>query len=41
MNNGGAFGIALRSIGGGAAVRFAAVDDNQNTLTMWTMPTGK
>jgi len=37
-NNGGAFGIGLVSIDGGAAYRFAAVDDNQNKLTMWTIP---
>jgi hypothetical protein len=35
-NNGGAFGVGLTTIGGGAAIRFAAVDDNANTLTMWT-----
>lgn len=35
-NNGGAFGIGLVNVGG--AVRFAAVDDNQNTLNMWTVP---
>jgi hypothetical protein len=34
-NNGGAFGIAIASIGWGA-IRVAAVDDNQNTLTMFT-----
>ena len=34
--NGGAFGIALINVGG--AVRFAAVDDNQNTLNTWTTP---
>ncbi len=34
--NGGAFGIALINVGG--AVRFAAVDDNQNALTTWTAP---
>ncbi len=37
-NNGGAFGLGLTTIGNGAAVRFAAVDDNANTLTMWTLP---
>ena len=37
-NNGGAFGVGLRSIGGGAAVRFAAVNDNQNQLIVWTIP---
>jgi hypothetical protein len=37
MNNGGAFGVALTTIGNGAAVRAAAVDDNQNTLTTWTL----
>lgn len=36
-NNGGAFGIGLKSIGGGAAIRFAAVDDNTSSLTMWTV----
>jgi len=33
-NNGGAFGLALKNLGGGL-VRFAAVDDNANTLTTW------
>ncbi|HTS24881.1 MAG TPA: hypothetical protein VMH81_03355 [Bryobacteraceae bacterium] len=37
-NNGGAFGIGITTIGNGAAIRFAAVDDNMNTLTMWTTP---
>jgi hypothetical protein len=37
MNNGGAFGVALTTIGNGAAVRAAAVDDNQNTITSWTL----
>lgn len=40
-DNGGAFGIALMSIGGGAAVRFAAVDDVTSTVSLWTIPTGK
>ena len=35
-NNGGAFNVRLRQAGG--AVRFAAVDDNANTLTTWTIP---
>ena len=35
-NNGGAFGIGLTVVDG--AVRFAAVDDNANSLSMWTMP---
>ncbi len=34
-NNGGAFGLAINSIGWGA-IRVAAVDDNANTLQMWT-----
>ena len=34
-NNGGAFGLAIHSYGFGA-IRVAAVDDNQNTLNMWT-----
>jgi hypothetical protein len=34
-NNGGAFGLAMHSVGEGT-VRVAAVDDNQNTLNMWT-----
>jgi hypothetical protein len=34
-NNGGAFGVAVHSIATGV-VRFAAVDDNQNILNMWT-----
>ncbi len=34
-NNGGAFGVALRSLGS-EAVRVAAVDDNANTVTTWT-----
>jgi hypothetical protein len=38
-NNGGAFGVGLTVIDG--AVRFAAVDDNANTLNMWTVPVGK
>jgi hypothetical protein len=33
-NNGGAFGIGLEKIG--PAVKFAAVDDNQNTLSIFT-----
>jgi len=33
---GGAFGVALMNIGG--AFRFAAVNDNQSTLTQWTVP---
>jgi len=35
-NNGGAFGIGLDDIHG--FIRFAAVDDNQNILRMWTIP---
>jgi hypothetical protein len=35
-NNGGAFGIGLVNVG--SAVRFAAVDDNANTLTIWAEP---
>lgn len=34
-NNGGAFGLAIHNLGHGA-LRVAAVDDNQNTLNMWT-----
>jgi len=34
-NNGGAFGVNIQSVGG--ATRFAAVDDNQNTLLMSTI----
>jgi len=36
-NDGGAFGVALAPIGG-TAVRVAAVDDNANTLSIWTEP---
>jgi hypothetical protein len=35
-NNGGSFNVRLRQAGD--SVRFAAVDDNANTLTMWTIP---
>jgi hypothetical protein len=35
-NNGGAFGIGLDYIHG--FTRFAAVDDNQNNLRVWTIP---
>jgi hypothetical protein len=34
-NNGGAFGVALQSLGS-VAFRIAAVDDNANTLNTWT-----
>ncbi len=34
-NNGGAFGLAIDPLGGGA-IRVAAVDDNANSLSMWT-----
>ncbi len=34
-NNGGAFGLAINPLGLGV-IRVAAVDDNQNTLSMWT-----
>jgi hypothetical protein len=34
-NNGGAFGLAIESLGWGT-IRVAAVDDNQNTLSIWT-----
>ncbi len=34
-NNGGAFGVALRSLGS-EAVRVATVDDNADTMTTWT-----
>ena len=36
-NNGGAFGLAVAKAGNGA-VRFAAVDDNANTLSIRTVP---
>jgi hypothetical protein len=36
-NNGGAFGVGLVSLGG-VAIRFAAVDDNANTLSIWAAP---
>ena len=36
-NNGGAFGLGLALTSTGD-VRFAAVDDNQNTLSLWTAP---
>jgi hypothetical protein len=36
-NNGGAFGIGLAQTGD--FVRFAAVDDNQNNLSMWAVET--
>ncbi|HKD09512.1 MAG TPA: hypothetical protein VKB79_26640 [Bryobacteraceae bacterium] len=35
-NNGGAFGLAVLNVGWGT-VRMAAVDDNQNTLNLWTV----
>jgi DNA-binding beta-propeller fold protein YncE len=34
-NNGGAFGLAMTAVGE-VAVRSAAVDDNTNTLSVWT-----
>ncbi len=34
-NNGGAFGLAIESIGWGT-IRVAAVDDNKNILSLWT-----
>jgi hypothetical protein len=34
-NNGGAFGVALQSLGS-LAFRIAAVDDDENTLKTWT-----
>ncbi|HUA83257.1 MAG TPA: hypothetical protein VMB85_05320 [Bryobacteraceae bacterium] len=34
--NGGAFGLGMMNLDG--AVRLAAVDDNQSTLTTWTVP---
>jgi len=38
--NGGAFGMALQSLGTSGLLRFAAVDDVTNSLTMWvTSPT--
>ena len=36
-NNGGAFGLAIQTLGN-VAVRAAAVDDNTNQLTIWTFP---
>jgi hypothetical protein len=36
-NNGGAFGVALTTLGG-SAVRLAAVDDNANTLNIFIEP---
>ena len=35
-NNGGSFNVRLRQAGD--SVRFAAVNDNANTLTIWTIP---
>jgi hypothetical protein len=34
-NNGGAFGVAVNNLGWGT-YRLAAVDDNTNTLKIWT-----
>jgi hypothetical protein len=34
-NNGGAFGVATNTIGWGT-IQLAAVDDNANTLKIWT-----
>ena len=34
-NNGGAFGFSFVTLGP-SAIKFAAVDDNQNSLTSWT-----
>jgi len=34
-NNGGAFGLGMQSIGWGT-IRVAAVDDNANTISIWT-----
>jgi len=34
--NGGAFGLNLINVGAGN-VKFAAVNDNQNTLSTWTV----
>ena len=36
-NNGGAFGLGLALTSSGD-IRFAAVDDNQNSLNLWTAP---
>jgi len=36
-NNGGAFGLGVETIGGGTVTRVAAVDDNQNTVTIWAI----
>lgn len=35
-NNGGAFGLGTLNVGWGT-IRLAAVDDNQNTLNLWTV----
>jgi adenosine/AMP kinase len=35
---GGAFGIALVSTSSPGSIRFAAVDDDLNTVTIWTLP---
>jgi len=35
-NQGGSFGLNVQTIG--LVSRFAAVDDNQNTLNVWTLP---
>jgi len=34
-NNGGAFGVQINNLGWGT-FRMAAVDDNSNTLNIWT-----
>jgi hypothetical protein len=36
MREGGSFGLAL--VTAGDTIRFAAVDDNAATLTVWTLP---
>jgi hypothetical protein len=35
-NQGGSFGLNVQTIG--FVSQFAAVDDNQNTLNIWTLP---
>lgn len=36
-NQGGAFGLSFGNLSGDSSVRFAAVDDNANTLTIWKL----
>jgi hypothetical protein len=37
-NPGGSFGLNVVTLGGAAITRFAAVNDNQSTLLIWTLP---